>query len=139
MVFHSFVADPLMVYAGFGLLALRLAIGSIFVYHGIPKLKMGKQMAQGIFGSEKKGWFVNLVGANEVFSGLAIILGLLTNIAALLLIPVMLGALYLKIKVWKVPFFAMDKTGWEFDMINLATLVALAVLGGGAYSLDAVL
>jgi len=48
----------------------------------------------------------------------------------------MLGAIKFKIFKWKTPFTSMGQTGWEFDLINLATALTLVILGGGQIALD---
>jgi len=117
-----------------GLLVLRLVLGIIFLYHGIPKLKNAAMMAQGM--GKPKG-FIFTLGLVEILSSIAIILGLLTEIGAIFLTVVMLGALYYKIFKWKIPFAAMDKLGWEFDLILLGAALALLFIGAGNISLDA--
>ena len=119
-----------------GLLVLRIALAAIFLYHSIPKLKMPSQMAKGM---GKSTGFVIVLGLTEFISGLALIIGFLTQIGAILLGIVMLGALYHKLTIWKVPFAAMDKLGWEFDLILLAAAITLTLLGAGAISIDALL
>ena len=117
-----------------GLLVLRVFLGVIFVYHAMPKLMMSGKMAKGM------GWSsgsVVLLGLVELLSGLALVLGFYAEIGALLVGIIMLGALFHKMFKWNVPFFAMDKTGWEFDFILLGAAVAVLFLGAGAISLDA--
>ena len=117
-----------------GLLVLRVFLGIVFVYHGMPKLMMSEKMAKGM------GWSngsVVLLGLVELLSGLALILGFYAEIGALLVGIIMLGALWHKMFKWNIPFFAMDKTGWEFDFILLGAAVAILFLGAGAISLDA--
>ena len=57
----------------YGLLALRLALGIIFIYHGFPKLKNPEAMAQG-FGGNKN--FPMILGFFEFVSGLLVLFGL---------------------------------------------------------------
>ena len=119
-----------------GLLTLRISLGVIFAYHAIPKLKMPGAMAKGI------GWlsgFVIILGLVEFFSSLAVILGVYTEVGAFFLCVVMLGALYYKIFKWKIPFYVMDKTGWEFDLILLGASITLLFTGAGTISLDALI
>lgn len=111
-------------YADLGLLALRGAIAAIFLVHGPAKL------------SGKMGSFMTFIGAAETAGGLAILVGFLTQLAAVGLGIIMLGAIYKKITEWKIPFTAMDKTGWEFDLLILAGCVTLLFFGGGLYSVD---
>ncbi|HKZ33811.1 MAG TPA: DoxX family protein [Candidatus Nanoarchaeia archaeon] len=120
-------------FGSWGLIILRVFLGIIFIYHGMPKLSMPKAMAKGM------GWStgsVFLLGLVESLSGLALILGFYTEIAALLVGIVMLGALFHKMFKWNIPFSAMDKMGWEFDLILLGAAIALLFIGAGLYSLD---
>ena len=119
-----------------GLLVLRVFLGIIFIYHGIPKLKMSEALGKGM---GKSTSFVFILGLLELLAGLALILGFYAEIGALVTGLVMLGAIYYKIFAWKISFFAMDKTGWEFDFILFAAAVAILLLGAGAFSLDALL
>ena len=122
--------------ADWGLLSLRLALGIIFLYHGYLKLSNLSQTAQFFQNNVGFPGFIGyLVGFVEFFGGLFLILGILEKWASIGVGIIMLGALYFKIFVWKVPFFAMDKTGWEFDLILLASAISIFILGGGNYSI----
>ncbi|HBD05758.1 TPA: hypothetical protein DCZ32_04855 [Candidatus Uhrbacteria bacterium] len=119
-------------YSDLGILALRIAVGIIFLYHSVPKLKNPAMMAGGI------GWHplaVMLLGTAELAGGISVILGIYAQIGALILGLVMLGALYYKILRWHTPFFAMDKSGWEFDLVLLAANIAILFIGGGRFVL----
>ena len=116
-----------------GLLVLRVFLGAIFFYHSIPKLIASGKMAKGMGWSSSS---VFLLGFVEFISSLALIFGFYAEIGALLVGLVMLGAIYYKVSKWKIPFSAMDKMGWEFDLILLGAAVAVLFLGAGAISLD---
>ena len=116
-----------------GLLVLRVFLGIIFIYHGMPKLMMSGKMAKGMGWSNSS---IVLLGLVELLSGLALVLGFYTEIASLLVAIVMLGALFHKMFKWNIPFSAMDKMGWEFDLILLGAAIALLFVGAGLYSLD---
>ena len=116
-----------------GLLVLRVFLGLIFLYHSVPKLIASGKMAKGMGWSSSS---VFLLGFIEFISSLALIFGFYAEIGALLVGLVMLGAIYYKVFKWKVPFSAMDKMGWEFDLILLGAAVAVLFLGAGAISLD---
>lgn len=107
-------------YADLGLLVLRVAIGVIFLYHCKGKLK------------GNMGGFMTFIGAAELAGGLALVLGVLTELAALGLAIIMVGAIWKKTQEWHVPFSAQDKMGWEFDLALLAGCIALMTLGPGA-------
>ena len=121
-------------FSDIALLILRFAIAAIFFYHALPKLKNAGMMAQmtGIPVS-----MVFLLGMVEFFSSLGMIFGIYIQVAALLLSVVMIGAIGMKIIKWSVPFAAMDKTGWEFDLILLAANLVILVNGGGGMVLSA--
>src|SRR3989344_7496539 len=116
-----------------GLLVLRVFLGAIFFYHSIPKLKNPGMIGKGMGWSSSS---IFLLGFVEFISSLALILGFYTEIGALLVGLVMLGAIYYKVSKWKIPFSAMDKMGWEFDLILLGAAAAVMFIGAGAFSLD---
>ncbi|MDP3696517.1 MAG: DoxX family protein [Candidatus Taylorbacteria bacterium] len=98
------------------LFLLRLAVGAIFIYHAIPKLREPKSMASAI------GWNFNQVlglGIMEFIGGLSLIGGVGMQFSSLVLAVIMMGAIYHKIKKWHVPFSAPSATGWEFDLLLL--------------------
>lgn len=117
---YFFMFTQLMAYNDIGLFILRLAIGVIFFSHALPKLK--NQMGSKFL----------LLGVVEGVSSIALVLGVYSQLAALLLGIVMVGAIWMKITKWHVPFMAMDKTGWEFDFILLAAAIAILLGGGGS-------
>lgn len=73
-----------------------------------------------------------VLGAVELLSSIGLILGIYTQLAALLLGIVMIGAIGMKKIKWSIPFAAADKTGWEFDLVLLAASIAILLGGGGA-------
>lgn len=119
-------------YNNLGLLGLRLAVGIIFYKHSLPKLKNYKMMAQGM---GMPAGFVLLLGLVEFLSSLGLALGVYPQAANVLLAVVMAGAMYFKIFKWKVPFMAMDKMGWEFDLVLFAANLAMLAVGPGAFVL----
>ncbi|MBI1813251.1 DoxX family protein [Candidatus Peregrinibacteria bacterium] len=119
------VLSFLLGYSSWGLLILRLTIGAVFLYHCQPKLK-------GAMG----GGFMMFIGWAELLGGLAMVLGFLTQLAAVGLGIIMVGALYKKTQEWHIPFAAQDKTGWEFDLVLFGGCAALLLLGGGSISLE---
>ena len=121
----------LLEFSDLGLFVLRLAVGIIFIFHSIPKLKNPKGMAQGM-GKPNMSGVILLLGVVELFSGLFIIFGFLTQLAAIALGIILVSAIFMKVSKWHVPFVAMDKTGWEFDLILLSANAAILFTGGGA-------
>lgn len=123
----------LLAYDDYGFLALRIALGVIFIVHAIPKLKNPAGIA-GAIGAPV--WFGTLVGLGEVGGSLLVLLGLFTQVGALILAVVMVGATYLKIVRWNMPFTAMDKVGWEFDLMLFASALLLLLTGPGSLALE---
>lgn len=125
-----------MIFTGFedyGLLVLRIALGAIFLYHGLPKLLDSHGKAKGMGMSSMT---VFIVGLFEALGGLGVLLGAYTDIAGIMIALVMVGALYFKIAKWKVPFSTLTAMGWEFDLILIASAVMLVLVGPGVISLD---
>lgn len=119
----------------YSLLFLRLVIAAIFYVHshgknGFWKMKPSPEMSAGRIN------FMRFISVAEMLGALALVLGFLTQFAAIGLGIIMCGAIYMKAKVWKTGFKADGATGWEFDLMILAGCVALLALGGGAISLD---
>lgn len=71
-------------YADWGLLALRVAVGFIFIVHGWPKLTGARGMAQA-FGQASGGLItlLTVLGAVEVLCGVAMILGIGVQVVAI--------------------------------------------------------
>jgi len=127
--------NSLTSYSDWGLLALRLAIGAVFVVHGKAKLGMWKMQPN----EQMKAPMISLMkllSVAELLGGIALVAGFLTQLAALGLGIIMLGALYFKLRVWKSPFTSQTAAGWEFDLVLLAGCLVLLTSGAGAYSLD---
>lgn len=124
--------NQLLQYNDLGLFVLRLVVGIVFLVHGLPKLKNAKSMSRGM-GMPYS--FVLGLGLVESASSLALIFGIYTQLASLLLAVVMVGAIYFKINKWKMSFTAHDKTGWEFDLTLLASNIVILLSGGGVISI----
>ena len=115
-------------------LALRLVLGAIFIIHGYPKLKNFKGTADWLAGIGFKpgAFWAFALGSAEFFGGIAILIGLFSRIGAGLLIVSMLVATYFNIFKWKKKFSG----GYEFDLMILAGLIAIFLLGAGSLSID---
>jgi len=113
--------------ANLGLLVLRLAVAAVFLYHGLPKLMKAGMMGRMM---NMPGGMVFMLGIVESFAGLGLVLGVYMQLSAILLAIVMVGAIGMKMMKWKVPFSAMDKMGWEFDLILLAANLAIFFTAG---------
>ena len=117
-------------YYDFGLLSLRLAVGAIFIVHGLQKFAMWNMTPNARMGAGVLS-LMKLLSIIEPLAGAALILGAWVNLAALALALIMLGAILMKIFVFKVGFIALQATGWELDLALLAANLVLLLGGGG--------
>jgi putative oxidoreductase len=124
-----------------GLLVLRLVVGLGFAAHGAQKL-FGAFGGHGIQGTA--GFFEQIglrpgrahayaAGGAELFGGLAIALGLVTPVAAAVLIAVMTAAI---LSVHVRNGFFVTNNGYEYNLVLGAVVFALAGIGAGEWSLD---
>lgn len=120
-------------YAG---LLLRLTLGGALLAHGLMKVFVFTLPGTvGFFQSlGLPGALAYLVVLVEVAGGLALILGFKTRIAALIAVPVLLGAAWVHAPNGWV--FSNPSGGWEFPVFWAAALVVQSLLGDGAYSVS---
>lgn len=135
MSIRSYLA-PTIAHQRVGLAVLRIVVGIVFMMHGYQKLFVfGFAGTIGAFG--KMGIFLPgitgpLVAIVEFFGGLALVIGLLTRLAAFAIACDMLGAILL-VHIGN-GFFAPK--GFEFVLTLFASAVALMFAGPGAFSAD---
>lgn len=133
-----------MASAALGLLIIRLVIGLAFVGHGAQKL-FGWFGGYGPKGTG--GWFESIgmkpgvavavaIGLIELVGGLLFALGLFTPVASILLALTMVGAI---VKVHGKNGFWATANGYELNLILIAVLVGVALIGAGEYALDTLL
>jgi putative oxidoreductase len=112
-------------------LVLRLALGGMFLAHGLLKfLVFTLPGTAGFFASVGfPGWTAYIVSPAEVLAGLALIAGLWTRWVALASIPILLGSLVVHAgNGW---LFSSPNGGWEYPLYLALTAAAVALLGGG--------
>lgn len=111
------------------LLLLRVMVGIVFITSGWNHLKEPGARSKDI--GMSKG-FTIFLGAAEIAGGLGVVFGVLTQLAALGLILVMLGAIQKKIFVWRTGFWGESGTnGWSYDtMLVVMNLVIVTTAGG---------
>lgn len=122
-----------------GFLALRIAVGVIFIVHGWPKITGARGMAAMMSGGEAKPALVVLFtvqGLVETGGGVLLILGVLTQLVAIAFMIIMIGAIALKVGRLKTGFMATQTTGWEFDFVLLAANLLLFFTGPGRLAIQ---
>lgn len=127
--------------AQWGPLILRLAVGAVFFAHGAQKLfgwfgGPGIAGTAGFFGQiglAPAAFWAWVVAFTEFFGGIALILGLVTSVAAVLLAINMAVALF---AVHLRNGFFLSNGGAEYVLTLFAASVALALTGPGAWALN---
>ena len=114
------------------LLLLRLMVGLVFVTSGYSHLKDPGARAKSI-GMPKS--FTIFLGIAEVAGGLGVAAGVLTQLAALGLILIMLGAIQKTIFAWHTGFWGEKTFGWHYDLMFILMNLVIAATNGGAYVL----
>ncbi len=116
------------------LLALRVALAIIFIFHGYPKLTHTHGDLQKMFLSNMgcQGYFAMLAGVIETFGGGLLLIGLLARPAAALL------AIEMSVAIWKVHsvhgIYAVRD--YEFPLALATACLVLASVGAGLISVD---
>ncbi|RMI33294.1 DoxX family protein [Nocardia stercoris] len=122
-----------------GVLVLRVIVGGIMAVHGTQKL-FGWFGGHGLDGAATgfaaMGYpaakaMATLAAVIETFGGLALIVGLLTPLAAAAIVGNMLNAVVVK---WDGGFFAPN--GYEYELLLTVAAAALALTGPGAIAVD---
>lgn len=115
--------------ADLSLLLIRLVVGFSFIVASRNKSRDIKKFAR------NNGMPVPvamLVMTAEMATGLALIFGVFTQIAALAIMLLMIGTMRLHIFKWKSPYWAA-KGGWEYDLMLFAMASIIFVFGGGKF------
>ena len=119
-------------FADFGFLLLRLMVGIVFITSGWNHLKDPEARAKSI--GVSKG-FTIFLGAAEVAGSLGVTFGVLTQLAALGLILIMLGAIQKKIFVWHTGFWGGKTFGWHYELMLIVMNLVIIFTNGGRWVL----
>ncbi len=115
---------------------LRLSLGVLFLAHfGLKFFVFTPAGTAQFFQSlGLPGALAYLTMVAELLGAIALILGVYTRFVAIALIPILLGAI---VTVhWSAGFFFTNANGgWEFPAFWIIGLLALALVGDGAFAL----
>jgi putative oxidoreductase len=118
----------LLRFSDVGLLLLRLMVATVFFTSGVNDLKDPAKRSKSIGASPG---FTMVLGAGEVLGSAGVALGILSQLAAIGLILIMLGAIQKKIFVWKTGFWGATGYGWHYDLMLAVMNLVIVVTGGG--------
>jgi putative oxidoreductase len=117
------------------LLVLRLALGAVMIGHGYSKVFGGmSHHVQMVHNLGMPGWLAYFSATAEFLGGIAVVVGLLTRLAALGILinmAVAIGKVH-----WKNGF--MGNGGYQFPLALAAIAFALIFFGAGPIALDAI-
>jgi putative oxidoreductase len=122
--------------APYAVFLLRLALGTLFLAHAAIKLFIftpaGTAQFFGSLGLPPALGYLTI--AWELAGGVALILGLWPRLAAIAVVPILIGA----IATVHGPagfLFANPNGGWEFPALWIVGLVTVALVGDGAFAI----
>jgi putative oxidoreductase len=110
---------------------IRASIGAIFIVHSLKK-----------FDPSWQEWLMSIglppelqipIALAELVGGILLIIGVLTRITGSVFAVILLGAIF-HIR-WENGFF-VSKGGWEWDLVMLAAVLAIIVVGPGRASIS---
>lgn len=121
--------------APYGVFLLRVALGVMFLAHGLLKVFVftvpGTVQFFGSLGLPS--FLAYVVIAAEVIGGVMLILGVYARLVSLALVPIMIGATWVHAgNGW---LFSAPNGGWEYPLFWTVANVVQALLGDGAWAL----
>ena len=127
----------------------RIVLGIIFFAHG-AQLMLGWYGGLGLSSSMRMFTehlhlppaLAFLIIAGELFSGVGLVVGLFTRIAALVIALTMVGAIatvHLRFGLFLNWFGTQEGHGIEYHLLAIALALIIVVQGAGAFSLDRLL
>ncbi|MGB5773124.1 MAG: DoxX family protein [Sedimenticolaceae bacterium] len=121
-------------------LLLRIALGAMFIAHGLLKLLVFTPAGTvGFFESlGMPGWFAYPTMGAELIGGVLLVLGVQARAVSLALLPVLIGSIVLVhgANGW---LYTNENGGWEYSAFLIVASLAQALLGNGAFSLGRML
>ena len=122
--------------APYGVFILRVALALLFFAHAGLKIFVftpaGTAQFFGSIGLPPALAYVTI--GWELLGGAALIVGVWARLVALATIPILIGAI-LSVHIHAGFFFSNPNGGWEFPALWALGLIAVALLGDGAFAL----
>lgn len=115
-----------------GLLLLRLMVAAVFVTSGWSHVTKSAERAKSIEMSQPVTIFLGLA---EIAGAIGVAFGVFTQLAALGLILVMLGAIQKKIFAWHTGFWGEKSYGWHYDLMFVVMNLVILFTDGGRWVL----
>ena len=119
-----------------GIVILRVVLGLIFFVHGLSKFQGGITNTVGFFDSIGiPGFMAYVIALIELIGGIALILGIGTQIVSVLFAVIMLGAIF----TVKLPAGLLGNgqmAGYELELTLLAVSIYFVFANKSAFSLD---
>ena len=121
--------------APYGITVLRLALGVMWVAHALLKLFVFTLPGTAAFFETAglPGFLAYPVFAAEIVGGIAILLGVYARFFSLMLLPILLGAVWIHFPNGWV--HTSPNGGWEYPLFLAVASFAHWLLGDGAYAL----
>ena len=119
-----------------GIALLRIALGAMFLAHGLLKvLVFTLPGTAGFFESVGfPGFLAYVVVPAEVLAGIALLAGFHTRLVAAATIPLLIGAASVHLgNGW---LFSSANGGWEYPVYLVVAALAQSLLGSGAFAFD---
>ena len=113
----------------------RVALGCMFIAHALLKSVVYtlSESAQFFESLGIPGWLAYVVTFGEIVGGAALVLGIRARWAAMALLPVLLGTLWVHSgNGW---LFSSPNGGWEYSAMLIVVSVVQILLGDGAFAL----
>lgn len=118
----------LLPFSDVALLCLRLMVAAVFFASGLAHTRdpVGRAASVGL-----SPGVTRVLGLAEMAASLGVAFGVLTQVAALGLIAISLGAIQKKVFEWHTGFWGDKTYGWHYDLLFLVSNLVILTTGGG--------